>query len=276
MTRETTVAGRRVRYADVGAGRPLVLLHAFPLNHLLWKHQLTAPAVGWRYVAPDLRGFGGSERVAADAPVRAVGARSMGDYADDVVALIDVLELERPVVAGVSMGGYVAFALVHRLGARLSGLVLSDTRSEGDADDARRSRRRMQEAVLEKGPAVVADEMVPRLLGQTSRRERPELDGDVRGMIEDSSAEAIHDALECLATRPDATPLLGTLKCPTLVTVGEEDVLTPPQLHRAMSAAIPGSRLEVIDGAGHLANFEQPEVYNEVLQEFLDVVSERA
>jgi 3-oxoadipate enol-lactonase len=276
MTRETTIAGRRVRYAEVGAGRPLVLLHAFPLAHQLWRQQLASPAPGWRYVAPDLRGFGGSERVPPDASRHAVGARSMVDFADDVLALIDVLELDRPALAGVSLGGYVAFAMITRLGQRLSGLVLSDTRSEADTDEARRSRRRMQEMVLEKGPPCVADEMVPRLLGETSCRERPELDGEVRGLVESNSAEAIHDALEALASRPDSTQLLGTIRCPTLVTVGAEDVLTPVALHKAMSAAIPGSRLEVIEGAGHLANLEEPEQYNEVLREFLDLVAERS
>lgn len=275
MVRETTVAGRRVRYADVGAGRPLVLLHAFPLTHELWRRQLESPAPGWRYVAPDLRGFGGSERVAPDAPRHAAGARSMADYADDVIELIDSLELGAPAVAGVSMGGYVAFALLRRLGARLSGLVLSDTRAEADGEEARRNRRRMQDLVMEKGPGAVADEMIPRLLGGTSRRERPELDHEVRSLIEGNTPAAIHDALECLATRPDVTPMLGAVKCPALVTVGEEDVLTPVALHRSMKAAIPGARLEVIEGAGHLANLEQPAVYNEVLLEFLDIVAER-
>jgi pimeloyl-ACP methyl ester carboxylesterase len=275
MVRETTVAGRHVRYADVGAGRPLLLLHAFPLSHGLWRRQLESPAPGWRYVAPDLRGFGGSERVAADAPRRTAGARSMNDYADDLIALIDSLELEAPAVAGVSMGGYVAFALLRRVGARISGLVLSDTRAEADSEEARGNRHRMQDLVLEKGVGAVAHEMIPHLLGPTSRRERPELEEEIRGLIEDNSPAAIHDALECLATRPDATPLLGAIRCPTLVTVGEEDALTPVGLHRAMKAAIPGARLEVIEGAGHLANLEQPAAYNEVLLEFLDIVAER-
>lgn len=275
MIRETTVAGRRLRYADVGAGRPLVLLHAFPLTHALWKHQLEAPATGWRYVAPDLRGFGGSERIAPDAPRRSPGARSMSEHAEDVLSLIDLLELERPAVAGVSMGGYVAFALLARLGARLSALVLSDTRAEADTEEARANRRRMQDLVLERGAEAIAGEMVPKLLGETSRRERPALEEEVRTLIEGNAAESIHDALEALASRPDATPALAAIKCPTLVTVGAEDVLTPVALHRAMQAGIAGAHLEVIDGAGHLANLEAPEAFNSVLSEFLGVVAER-
>lgn len=275
MVRETTVAGRRLRYAEVGAGRPALLLHAFPLSHALWRSQLESPVSGWRFVAPDLRGFGESDRVAADAPLRAPGARSMADYAADVMALVDVLELERPVVAGVSMGGYVAFALLPRLGARLAGLVLSDTRAEADTDEARGNRRRMQDLVREKGPSAVADQMVPKLLGETSQRERPDLAEFVRETIEANGSDAIHDALEALATRPDVSPMLAAVKCPTLITVGREDVLTPIALHESMRAGIPGARLEVIERAGHLANLENPEAYNEVLREFLDNVAER-
>ena len=275
MIRETTVAGRRLRYAEVGAGRPAILLHAFPLSHAMWKGQLEAPVPGWRFVAPDLRGFGGSDRVAADAPLRAPGARSMADYASDVMALIDLLELERPVVAGVSMGGYVAFALLPRLGPALAGLVLSDTRAEADTDEARGNRRRMQDLVMDKGPAAIADEMVPRLLGETSLREQPDLEEFARELIDQNSAEAIHDALEALATRPDVSPLLAAVKCPTLITVGGEDVLTPVALHESMRAGIPGARLEVIGRAGHLANLERPDDYNDALREFLDNVAER-
>jgi pimeloyl-ACP methyl ester carboxylesterase len=275
MIRETTVAGRRLRYAEVGAGRPALLLHAFPLSHALWKGQLDSPVPGWRFVAPDLRGFGESDRVAADAPLRAHGARSMADYASDVMALVDLLELERPVVAGVSMGGYVAFALLPRLGTRMAGLVLSDTRAEADTDEARGNRRRMQDLVMEKGPSAVADQMIPKLLGETSQRERPDLAGFLREVIEANGADAIHDALEALATRPDVSPMLAAVKCPTLVTVGREDVLTPVALHESMRAGIPGARLEVIERAGHLANLENPGAYNEVLREFLDGVAER-
>ena len=275
MTRETTVGGRRLRYAEVGAGRPALLLHAFPLSHALWKGQLESPVPGWRFVAPDLRGFGESDRVAADAPLRSPGARSMADYAADVMALVDLLEIERPVVCGVSMGGYVAFALLPRLGARLAGLVLSDTRAEADTDEARGNRRRMQELVMEKGPSAVADQMVPKLLGETSQRERPELAEFVRTLVEANGAEAIHDALEALATRPDVSPMLAAVRCPTLITVGREDVLTPIALHESMCAGIPGARLEIIERAGHLANLENHVTYNEVLREFLDDVAER-
>lgn len=274
MLRETTVRGRRLSYAEAGGGRPLVLLHAFPLTHALWRPQLEAPPPGWRLIAPDLRGFGASDRVPPDAARPAAGAQSMHDYARDIVALIDELDLEQPVVGGLSMGGYVVFALLRLIGSRLGGLVLADTRPEADADEARGNRRRMQDLVMSRGVGAVADQMVPRLLGETTRRERPSLSDDVRELIRGNAPEAIHDALEALATRPDATPLLGEIRCPTLIVAGREDALTPVALHEAMHARIAGSRLEIIDDAGHLSNLECPAEFSRVLRDFLSQVAE--
>jgi pimeloyl-ACP methyl ester carboxylesterase len=124
--------------------------------------------------------------------------------------------------------------------------------------------------VREKGPVAVADQMVPRLLGDTTRRERPELEDEVRALIEANTAEGIHDALEALAGRPDSTSLLGEIKCPTLILVGREDALTPGSASEAMKARIAGARLEVIDGAGHLSNLERPEAFSMALAAFLD------
>jgi pimeloyl-ACP methyl ester carboxylesterase len=271
MVRDLLVRGRRVEYAEVGAGRPLVLLHAFPLRKAMWRHQLEAPPSGWRLIAPDLRGLGGSDRAAAEEPVgRNVGARSMNDYADDVVALAEELELDLPVVGGVSMGGYVTFAVYRKMGRRISGLILADTRADPDTDEARANRRRLQQLVLERGPQAIAGEMVPRLLGDTTRREQPEVGDAVREMIEGNSAWGIHDALEALASRPDSTPTLAEVRCPTLIVAGREDVLTPVALHETMRAAIRGASLEVIDGAGHLANLERPKDFNQLLAVFLE------
>ncbi len=274
MLRETTVRGRRLSYAEAGSGLPLVLLHAFPLSHAMWRPQLDAPPPGWRLIAPDLRGFGASERVPPGAARPAAGAQAMADYAQDVAALIAELDLERPIVGGLSMGGYVAFALWRLLGPRIGGLVLADTRAEADTDEARGNRRKMQDLVLERGVPAVADQMLPKLLGATTLRERPSLADDVREIIEGNTPGAVHDALEALATRPDATPLLGEIRCPVLLVVGREDALTPVALHESMHARLAGSRLEVIEDAGHLSNLECPGEFSRVLRDFLSQVAE--
>lgn len=273
MLRDVTVNGRRLGYAESGNGLPLVLLHAFPMSHAMWRPQLDAPPPGWRLIAPDLRGFGASDRVSPESARPSSGAQSMLEYAQDVVALVDELGLEQPVVGGLSMGGYVAFAVLRLIGPRVAGLVLADTRAEPDTEEARGNRRKMQELVMEKGSAAVAEQMLPKLLGETTMRERPTLADEVRELIVANEPAAISDALEALATRPDSTPLLADLRCPTLIVAGREDALTPVALHESMHAQIPGSRLEVIDDAGHLPNLECPGEFSRVLRDFLSHIA---
>ena len=255
-----TLADRRLAFLEGGAGDPLLLVHAFPLTADLWRPQIDAPPAGWRLIAPDLRGFGEASGASP--------ARSVDDHAADLVQLLDALSIERVVVGGLSMGGYIAFALWRRAPERIRGLVLADTRAEPDTDEARAGRRAMQREVREKGAAAVADRMVPRLLGAAAQR-RTGLVECVRRMVEGASPEAIVDALECLMTRPDSVPTLATITCPTLVVVGDEDEITPPASARSLSAAIAGARLAVIPGAGHLCSLEQPEAFNIEVGAFL-------
>jgi len=260
MRRALTLADRRLSFLEGGAGEPLLLVHAFPLTADLWRPQLDAPPAGWRLVAPDLRGFGEASGASP--------ARTVDDHVDDLVELLDALSIEQAVVGGVSMGGYIAFALWRRAPERILGLVLADTRAEPDTDEARAGRGEMQREVREKGATAVADRMVPRLLGAAAQRRTGLVEG-VRRMIESASPEAIVNALECLMARPDSVPTLATITCPTLVVVGDEDEITPPAGARSMAAAIAGARLAVIPGAGHLSSLEQPEAFNVEVGAFL-------
>ena len=268
MTKDFIRDGRRVSYRDGGSGLPVVMLHAFPLNNQMFRAQFDALPHGVRLIAPDLRGFGLSDRVAAGSP-HGPGAQSTDDHAADVIALLDELGLETAVIGGVSMGGYVTFAVLRQAPSRVRGLVLCDTRAEADSDEARANRRQMQAKLAEQGPRAIAHDMVPKLLGQTSLREQPSLADDVRGMIEATPREAIHDAIECLMWRADATRLLPDIAVPTLILVGREDVLTPVPLHEKMHAAIPQSTLEIIEGAGHLATLERPDTVRPLVERFV-------
>ena len=163
----------------------------------------------------------------------------MDDYVSDIVDLLDTLHIDDAVVGGLSMGGYVAFAL-WRLAARyIRGLVLADTKSQADTPEGVEARQRMLALVRDKGVSAVADEMLPKLVGESTRRENPAIVEAVRAMILGNSPEAITGAITAMMTRPDATPLLSTIRVPTLVLVGEEDTLTPPamseSIHKAMS-----------------------------------------
>lgn len=259
--RRVEIGGRTIRYLESGAGWPLVLLHPFPLSADFWRPQLGAPPRGWRMIAPDLRGFGGSDG-ADDEP-------GMDDYAADVAALLDELRLERAVIGGFSMGGYVTFALFRQAPERFSGMVLADTRSQADAPEGRQARRVLSELVRTRGPSAVADQMMPKLLGETSLRERPGVQAEVRRLIESNSIQAIDDAIHAMIARPDSTPDLPRIACPTLVIVGEEDVLTPASDSEAMHRAIPRSQLVLLPRAGHLSSLESPDDFSEALGNFL-------
>jgi pimeloyl-ACP methyl ester carboxylesterase len=185
-------------------------------------------------------------------------AESMDDFAGDVIDLLDALRIERAVIGGLSLGGYVTFAMFRRAPHAFSGMILADTRPEADTPDGIEGRRRMLALVAEKGPAGVADAMLPKLLAEGTVRNQPEVVERVRSLV------------LAMMTRQDSTPLLGSIRCPTLILVGEHDQLTPPALSQNMHRAIPGSELAVISGAGHLANVDQPRAFNDALGGFLD------
>lgn len=257
----------RLRYLEAAprAGdRPrgtLILLHAFPLNARMWQGQLALAETGWRVIAPQLRGFDGG---AGDPP-----AASVDDYAGDVIDLLDALHLHQAVVAGLSMGGYVAFALL-RLAARyVQGLILADTRAQADTPEGIAGRTRLLQLVQDKGPSAVAEELIPKLLGATSLASRPAVVERVRSLALANSSEAIAGAIRALMTRPDSTPLLGAIHVPTLIVVGEEDTVTPPAASDEMHRAIAGSALVRIPQAGHLSNLEQPALFDAALAAFL-------
>jgi 3-oxoadipate enol-lactonase len=246
-----------------GDGPALLLVHGFPLDRTLWAHQV-ATLSGWRRIAPDLRGAG-----ASDAPD---AGYSMAAYADDLAALLDRLRVERAVVAGLSMGGYVAFEMWRRHRTRVMGLVLADTRAEADTPEARRGREEMIEVARAHGAAAVADRMVPKLLGRSTRRAQPHLVEQVHGMIARAPVAGLVGALAAMRERPDSTPQLASIDVPTLVVVGEEDEVTPPALARALAAGVPGAAMTTIPGAGHLAPLEAPTVVSRVVAEFLEAI----
>ena len=255
------LATRAVRYLEAGQGRPLVLLHAFPLSADQWLPQLSRPPAGIRLIAPDLRGFRG----AGPAFEADLDALTVDDYARDILELMAHLDVRDATVAGLSMGGYVALAMVRVAAARVSGLVLADTRATADTPDGKVARDRMRALVEKEGLAAVAREMLPKLLGETTRREQPDLEDVVRHLIESNDPSVIVAAIGAMRERPDSTSLLPGIACPVTIVCGEEDVLTPMADSEAMHAAIGGSRLIRLPRAGHLTNLEAPHAFTEAL-----------
>jgi pimeloyl-ACP methyl ester carboxylesterase len=228
----------------------------------MWEPQHAMAERGWRVVAPQLRQFDGGDQ---DPP-----AAGIDDYAGDVIDLLDALHIPGAVIAGQSMGGYVALAMFRHAPRYFQGLVLADTRAEADTAEGVAGRKRMLALAAEKGPAAIVDEMLPKLLGHTTFSRRPEVVDKVRTLALSSSTAAISGALTALMTRPDSTPTLASIHCPTLIIVGDEDVVTPPALSENLHERIPGSELVRIANAGHLSGLERPDAFNAALAKFLD------
>lgn len=250
-------------FDDQGSGLPIVLLHGFPLDRSLWSQQRTALSLRGRCITPDLRGFGESS---TDGPF------SMDQYADDVASLLDWLEIEQAVVCGLSMGGYIAMAMWRRHADRIRALVLCDTRATADSDATRAARNTLIAMARERGAAAVAEQQLPGLIGASTRARHPEIVDVMRAMLERQPVAGIVGALEALRDRPDSRSTLESITVPTLVVVGEEDLLTPISDARAMIDLLPVSTraiLECIPHAGHLSCVERPAAFTHALAEFL-------
>jgi pimeloyl-ACP methyl ester carboxylesterase len=257
-----SVRGLETAFDDTGGnGVPLVLVHGFPLDRTVWTAQATGLAGAARVIAPDLRGFG--ESPMPDGPA------TMYDYAADVAALLDALSIERAVIGGVSMGGYVAFAFRRLFPGRVTALVLVDTRPGPDSPEARRARDDAAAVARTEGVAAVAARMLPKMLAPETAEKRPEVQRSLHALMARQSRAGVVAALAAMRDRPDSTPDLARIAVPTLVVAGAEDALIAPSESEAMAKAIPGARLAMIAGAGHLPNWEAPNAFNDAVRAFV-------
>jgi pimeloyl-ACP methyl ester carboxylesterase len=218
----------------------------------MWEPQIRALRRDARIVAPDLPGLGASALPPGSTP-------TMDDYAAAALAWLDETGVSRAVVAGLSMGGYVALAMWRRAKERIAALALLDTKAEGDTEEAKRGRVETRRAIEAGGMAAVAEGMIGKVLGGTTRRTRPDVVERVRRMILATDAAGAVAAVDALRERPDRTADLAGIDVPTIVLVGEEDELTPPAVARSMAAKIPGAKLVVVPEAGHVSTLEAPE-----------------
>ena len=247
-----------------GEGPPVLFVHGYPLDRTIWRDQVEA-LEGFRRIVPDLRGMGQS-----DAPDLGYG---MSIYAADLAALLDALGIDEVILCGHSMGGYIAFEFLRNWRSRVRALVLVDTRAEADTPEGRRARDAAAATARERGAAAVAESLLPKMLAPATVAGRPEVVERVRGVMAGTPVAGMIGALAAMRDREGSESLLpGLADMPTLVIVGEADSLTPPDQARVMAQAIPGARLAIIPGAGHLPSVEQPEATTRNLREFLESV----
>jgi 3-oxoadipate enol-lactonase len=252
-------------YEIRGSGPPVVLLHPFPCHHEFWNPVAAALDSRYRLILPDLRGHGESEI--------GEGPALMQKHASDIARVLDAAGVGRAVFVGCSIGGYILFEFWRRFRARVTSLALCDTRPQTDTAEARANRLKAAAAVLEQGTEPFIESMIPKLMGRTTVTMRPDLVDGARAMMRKMSAEDISLVLRGMAERPDSVADLKSIDVPTLIVIGEEDVLSTVADGELMRQNIAGSQLKVVPKAGHYAPWEQSEAVGTVLRQFLDDVA---
>ena len=230
----------------------------------MWGPQLEAVAGGWRFIAPDLRGYGNSE--AGDLPY------SMDLFADDIIALLDYLEIEQAVICGLSMGGYIAFSLVHRYPHRVRALILAATRANADSVEARQSRYDLAARVRVHGAMAVVESMLPKLVSGATRIHLPQVVDFVKNMMQTTNAEVMARTLEGMAARADYRAILPGINMSAMVVHGDQDEIISREDMDLLARQVRGAKYEVVSNVGHLPNLEAPDVFNQMLQTFLRVL----
>lgn len=255
-----------LRYIDVGSPNavPVIFIHGFPFSHRMWNFpggQVEALSATNRVIALDLRGHGESEV--------GPGHYSIELFVDDLIGLMDHLNIPKAVLCGLSMGGYIALRATERNPERVSGLVLCDTRSEADSNEAKIKRANSIKFVKANGMKFYAQDYVKIVFAPSSFEHRPEAVKSIQSIVERTSPTAIFGTLLALAGRTDTTPALPKITCPTLILVGEKDTVTPVAASQSMKEKIPGAEMAVIANAGHVSNMENPAEFNKHLTQFL-------
>ncbi|KOG28302.1 MULTISPECIES: alpha/beta fold hydrolase [Streptomyces] len=248
-----------VFYEDRGTGPALLLVHGHPFDHTMWQPQIDRFSRTHRVIAPDLRGYGNT-------PLGAMThSTDLGEFAEDLVELLDELRIEDCVLAGLSMGGQIAMELYRRHPERVRGLVLADTFPAAETEDGKKARNAMADRLLREGMHGYADEVLDRMVAPYNTHAAPH----VHRMMRATDPVAAAAALRGRAERPDYRETLAAATVPALVVVGRDDTYTPVADAEEMHALLPDSTLVVVERAAHLPNLERTEEFDAALAAFL-------
>jgi 3-oxoadipate enol-lactonase len=241
--------------------RIALFIHGHPLDQRMWQPQLEAVrTAGWTPITPNLPGFGG-------APM--LQNTTMDAYADHLHQVLIAIGAKNAVIVGLSMGGYVAFRLLEQHLELVRAVVLADTRATPDTPEQSQARLDNAAQVQARGYADLVGGMIDKFMHVSAPESAR---ASLRQMILDNSWEGAAEANRAMSKRPDSRPLLPNIRVPTLIIVGEQDVVTPPVFSEDMLESIKDARLERIPNAGHLSNMENPEAFNRALLEFLNAL----
>jgi 3-oxoadipate enol-lactonase len=237
----------------------LIFIHGFPLTHYMWKYQVEEFKNNYYVTTYDVRGLGSSP--AGD------GQFTIDMFVDDLLEIMEKENLEKRVICGLSMGGYIALRALERGERLFAGAILCDTKAEADSNEIKIKRGEGVKLINREGIGAFVDAMVPSLFAEKNRGGK-----EYRATIERGYAQnplGVKGCLIAMAGRTDTTEYLSRIKIPVLLLVGEEDGLTPPGLMKEISFKIRGSDFYVVPGAGHMSPLENPDFVNERINEFL-------
>jgi pimeloyl-ACP methyl ester carboxylesterase len=253
-------------YTDVGQGKiPILFLHGFPFDKTTWQHQLEFLQAVQRAIAIDIRGFGATQ--GADA------TPSITLFADDLINFMDAHKIEKAIVCGLSMGGYIVLNAVDRYPERFEAIILSDTQCVADTHEQKQNRQKAIDDVLENGTAGFADAFIEKVFYKDTYTQQPELVAAVKSIILATEVQSIATGLRAIAERSDMCASLKKIEVPTLIICGSADQVTPPAQAEAMHKAIKNSELHFINGAGHLSNQEKPIEFNRHVLRFIEKIT---
>jgi 3-oxoadipate enol-lactonase len=256
--------GIHINYTEHGSpsGVPIVFIHGFPFSHEMWDMQVKTLPDYYRSIAYDIRGHGASD--AGD------GQYTIEFFVDDLAALLDHLHIQQTILCGLSMGGYIAQRMYERFPARINGLILCNTKSSADSNEAKIKRAATIQAIRQHGVRTFAENFLKSIFWKETFHANPAAIELIRELIVTNSPLGICGTQLALAARTDTTHVLSTIKMPTLVMTGEYDILAPLSESRAMNEAITGSEFHIIPNAAHMSNLENSTEFNRVLLDFLE------
>jgi 3-oxoadipate enol-lactonase len=261
-----TVNNITVSYNDEGPdGAPIIIfIHGFPFNKSMWNKQTEALKEVYRVIAYDIRGFGDSDAGNLDF--------SIDLFVSDLLGLMDTLKIDKAMLCGLSMGGYIALNAVENYPQRFSAVILSDTNCIADSPEVKEKRMKTIESIKENGLLKYAEESIKNLFAPESFTTKTMEIATAKAMIVKASKESIYNTLRALAERKETCIKLQEIRVPALILVGIEDAITPPDAARFMHEKIQNSKLYIIGHAAHLSNMENPTEFNDQLKKFVEVV----
>ena len=249
-------------YDDVGEGNtPIICLHGYPFDKTMWKEQLEFLKSSYRIIACDIRGFGKSTDEESNL--------SIDLFSEDLIAFMDKLNIDKAIICGLSMGGFIALNALKRFQNRFEALILCDTQCIADTVKVKKKRYKIINDIDVNGVTDFNEGFIKSVFHKDSFNNKKELVKNLHNVVFSNSQHIITMGLTVLAERSETCSSLKDINIPTLIICGREDEVTPLVQSESMNSTIKGSVLCVIDDAGHVSNLEQPDEFNKHLLNFL-------